>query len=174
MESTKNYVTIYDISFTEAEDFEFTFSTGNTEMLLQLVPGLDDWGGLSWGIELEDYEYNQSNEQMHFILETQGEIPTQWLRNASLGAACFQNKLMTMTTIQNDEATGTGVAIMDGDVLQNKGIWSMEPEEVGKYYDDDMEHYELDTLDNQIWEAISHFRNVCEQFYLGKGPEEND
>tara|TARA_R110002126_G_scaffold148986_1_gene295053 strand:- start:533 stop:1060 length:528 start_codon:yes stop_codon:yes gene_type:complete len=174
MESTKSYVTVYDISLTQAEDFEFTFSTGDSEILRQLVPNMDDWGELAWGVELEEYEYNRHNEQLYLVLETKGELPVQWLRNASMGTAYFQNKLITMTTIQNDETTATGVAIMDGDVLQSKGIWSMEPEEVGKYYDDDSIHYELDSLDNQIWDSISHFRNVCEQFYLGKGPEEND
>ena len=34
MESTKSYVTVYDISLTQAEDFEFTFSTGDSEILM--------------------------------------------------------------------------------------------------------------------------------------------
>ena len=31
--------------------------------------------------------------------------------------------------------------------------------------------YELDSLDNQIWDSIANFRNVCEQFYLEKETE---
>ena len=49
----------------------------------------------------------------------------------------------------------------------------MSSEEVNKYYDDDMDDFELDELDNQIWDAIGKFVNVCEQFYLEK-EEEND
>ena len=71
-----------------------------------------------------------------------------------------------MTTIQKDETNVTGVAVMDGDVLQNKSIFTMSLEEVGKYYNDDEDHYELDDLDNQIWDSIQKFVNVCEQFYL--------
>ncbi len=107
-------------------------------------------------------------------METKWESPVEWLRNASLGAVCFENKLITMSTIQQDETVVQGVAVMDGDVLQNEEIWAMTSEEVGKYYDDDELEYELDNLDNQIWDSIGNFRNVCEQFYLGKGNEDND
>ena len=43
----------------------------------------------------------------------------------------------------------------------------MDAEEVGKYYEDE-DGYDLDELDNQIWDSIGQFLNVCEQFYLEK------
>ena len=49
----------------------------------------------------------------------------------------------------------------------------MESEEVEKYYNDDEDDYDLDTLDNQIWDSIGKFVNVCEQFYLER-EEKND
>ena len=49
----------------------------------------------------------------------------------------------------------------------------MEPEEVEKYYNDELLNYDLDDLDNQIWDSIGKFANVCEQFYL-EGNEKND
>jgi hypothetical protein len=174
MDSTKSYVTVYNVSMQQAEDFEFSFSVDESDLLSELVPDVDDWGKLAWGIELEEYEYNPHQEKMHLTVDTKWESPVEWLRNASLGALCFENKLITMSTIQKDETVVHGVAVMDGDVLQNKEIWSMELEEVGKYYNDDELEYELDSLDNQIWDSIANFRNVCEQFYLGKGNEEND
>ena len=76
-----------------------------------------------------------------------------------------------MSTIQKDETCVTGVAVMDGEVLQNKTVWSMEPEEVSKYYEEE-DGYELDDLDNQIWDEIGKFTTVCEQFYLER--KEND
>ena len=39
----------------------------------------------------------------------------------------------------------------------------------GKYYNDDEASHDLDELDNQIWDSIDKFVNVCEQFYLGRG-----
>jgi hypothetical protein len=70
-----------------------------------------------------------------------------------------------MATIQKDETSVTGIAVMDGEVLQNKYIFEMTSENVGKHYDDESE-YELDDLDNQIWDSIGKFTNVCKQFYL--------
>jgi hypothetical protein len=49
----------------------------------------------------------------------------------------------------------------------------MEIEQVGKYYNDDEPGFDLDELDNQIWDSIGKFVNVCEQFYLEK-EEKND
>ena len=105
---------------------------------------------------------------MFMTLDTKWEPPIDWLKNASIGTHYFQNKLITMTTIQKDETHVTGVAVMDGDILQNKTIWDMEPEEVGKYYDDEEPSYDLDDLDTKIWDSIEKFVNVCEQFYLGR------
>ena len=62
---------------------------------------------------------------------------------------------------------------MDGETLQNKCIFDMSSEEVGKYYNDSETDFELDHLDNQIWDSIGKFVNVCEQFYLEK-EEKND
>jgi len=67
-----------------------------------------------------------------------------------------------------------GVAVMDGETLQNKVILEMTSEEVGKYYNDDETEYDLDTLDNQIWDSISQFANVCEQFYLERNEANDD
>ena len=63
--------------------------------------------------------------------------------------------------------------MMDGEVLQNKSIWEMNLEEVAKYYNDAEDSYELDDLDNQIWDTIGKFVKVCEQFYLER-EEKND
>jgi hypothetical protein len=80
--------------------------------------------------------------------------------------------MITMSTIQKDETCVTGIAVMDGEVLQNKYIFEMDSEEVAKYYEE-QEGYELDDLDNQIWDSIGKFVNVCEQFYLERD-ENND
>ena len=169
MDVTRSYVKVYNFSPEAAEDFEFEFTTDDSEMLQELVPDQSGWGELSWGIELEEYEYNPHEQTLHLILNTKWNSPVKWLANASLATCYFENKLFTMTTIQKDETCVTGVAVMDGEVLQNKTIWSMEPESVGKYYDDDEEDFDLDELDNQIWDSIGKFVKVCEQFYLEGG-----
>ena len=166
MDTTKSYVKVHGITKQASEDFEFDFTTFDTGLLTQLVPNQDDWGALSWGIELDEYEYNENSQVLYLTLDTKWESPVEWLKNASTGTFYFENKLITMTTIQKDETNVTGVAVMDGDVLQNKSIFTMSSEEVGKYYNDDEDHYELDDLDNQIWDSIQKFVNVCEQFYL--------
>lgn len=171
MDATKSYVKIHNISKEDAEDFELDYTIDDSDLLHELVPDQDDWGELTWSIGLEEYEYNQHNQNMHLILDTKWESPVEWLRNASLGSHHFQNKLVTMTTIQKDETCVTGIAVMDGEVLQNKNIWSMDSSEVSKYYDDDEPEYDLDILDNQIWDSIAKFVSVCEQFYLER---END
>ncbi len=175
MDTTKNHIKIYNISPEEAEDFEFDYDAGGvsigcSDILGELSPHLDDWGGI-W-IEADEYEYNPRKNEMHLILNTKWEPPLNWLVQASKNL-CFQNRLITMTTIQKDETCVTGVAVMDGEILQNKPVFEMEPEEVGKYYNDDEVGYDLDTLDNQIWDSIEKFVNVCEQFYLEKD-EKND
>ena len=172
MENTKSYVTVHKMTPELVEDFEFEFSTQSADLLQEMVPNEGDWGDLVWGIDLEEYEYNYKNETMELILNTKWESPVEWLRNASLRSYFFENKLLTMTTIQKDETLVTGVAVMDGEVLQNKTIWSMQIEEVAKYYDDATD-YDLDDLDNQIWDSIGKFVNVCERFYLEK-EEKND
>ena len=165
MDATQSHLTIYNISPQDIEDFEFDYDTTCSDLLTELVPELDNWGNIGW-MELEDYEYNKESQSAHLVLETKWAPPTEWLRNASLGTHYFQNKLITMTTIQKDETVITGVAVMDGEVLQNKSLWEMDSEEVGKYYNDAEESYELDDLDNQIWDTIGKFVKVCEQFYL--------
>ena len=171
MDSTKSHVKVYNFSPQAAEDFEFDYATFDSGLLSQLVPNRDDWGTLAWGIELEEYEYNPHDQTMHLSLETKWESPVEWLRNASIATHYFENKLFVMNTIQKDETCVTGVAVMDGEVLQNKTVWSMESEEVAKYYEEE-DGYELDDLDNQIWDAIGKFTQVCEQFYLER--KEND
>ena len=172
MDATKSFVKIYNVSPKEAEDFEFYYDTETDDILTELVPNLDNWGEIGW-MELDEYEYNPHQNNMHLTLETKWEPPVEWLQNASSGNPFFQNKLITMATIQQDETVVTGVAVMDGDILQHKQIWTMESEEVGKYYNDDELSYDLDELDNQIWDSIGKFVNVCEQFYLEK-EEKND
>ncbi len=165
MDATKSHVKIYNISPAQAEDFEFDYDVTSSDLLTELVPALDNWGGLGW-MELEEYEYNAHDETMHLTLETKWEAPAPWLQQASKSTHYFENKLITMTTIQKDETCVVGVAVMDGEVLQNKFIFEMNLEEVGKYYADEEEDYILDDLDVQIWDSISKFVNVCEQFYL--------
>ena len=168
MDATKSYIKIFDITQENAEDFEFDFNTYDSDLLTQLVPDQGDWGNLAWGIELEEYEYNARDQIIFLTLDTKWEAPVEWLKNASIGTHYFENKLITMTTIQKDETHVTGVAVMDGDILQNKSIWDMDPEEVSKHYDDAEPDYDLDDLDTKIWDSIEKFVNVCEQFYLGR------
>ena len=174
MDATQSHVKVYNVSPEEAEDFEFDYDTTCSDLLSELVPHLDNWGGMGW-MELDEYEYNPHDQTMHLTLETKWEPPTEWLRNASGGTHYLHNKLITMSSIQKDETVVTGVAVMDGEVLQNKQVWDTSLEEVGKYYNDDEPDYELDNLDNQIWDAIGKFVKVCEQFYLdNEGGKEND
>ena len=172
MDSTKSHVKIYNISPEEAEDFEFDYDTETSDILTELVPNLDDWGGFGW-MELEEYEYNPHDNTMHLSLETKWASPVQWLRYASKGTHYFENRLIIMSTVQKDETCVNGVAIMDGEVLQQKTLFEMESEEVGKYYSEDRPDYNLESLDNQIWDSIGTFVKVCEQFYL-EGDKEND
>ena len=165
MEATKSFVKIYKVTPEEAEDFEFDYTTEGTDLLGELVPNYDLWGDIGW-VELEEYEYNHSNNTMHLTIQTKWEPPTRWLQQASCDTHYFENKLITMNTIKKDETLVTGVAVMDGEILQNKDLWAMEPELVGKHYDDEYEEYDLDDLDNQIWDSIGQFLKVCEKFYL--------
>ena len=172
MDSTKSFVKVFNFSPQDAEDFEFDYDTDTSDLLTELVPDLDNWGGIGW-MELEEYEYNNHNNTMHLTLETKWESPAVWLQHASVGSHYFENKLITMVTIQKDETCVVGVAMMDGETLQHKNIFEMDSEQVGKYYNDDEPGFDLDELDNQIWDSIGKFVNVCEQFYLEK-EEKND
>ena len=78
-----------------------------------------------------------------------------------------------MTTIQKDETVVTGAAVMDGEILQHKPLLEFDPQFVGRHYDDEQPEYELDKLDNMIWDSISKFVTVCEQFYL-EGNKKNE
>jgi hypothetical protein len=172
MDSTKSHVKIYNISPENAEDFEFDYDAegakeGTSDILTELVPDLSQWGDIGW-VEVEDYEYNAPTSTMHFILNTKWEPPTRWLQQASCDNIYFENKLITMATIQKDETYVTGVAIMDGEVLQNKTLFTQDPEEISKYYDDENTKYDIDDLDISIWDSIGKFLTVCEQFYLEK------
>ena len=175
MDATKSYIKIYNIIPQVAEDFEFDYDAlgveeGSSEILTEFVPNLDQWGDIGW-MEAQEYEYNPSGNTMHLLLETKWAVPLLWLQQASSNVPYFENKLITMSTIQKDETCVTGLAVMDGEVLQNKTIWSMDLETVGNYYNDDEPDYDLDKLDNQIWDSIDKFAKVCEQFYLEKETE---
>ena len=165
MEATKSFVKVYNVTPEQAEDFEFDYTTDDTDLLGELVPNYDLWGDIGWA-ELEEYEYNHSNQTMHFTIQTKWEPPTRWLQQASFDTTCFENKLITMSTIQKDETLVTGVAVMDGEILQNKELWSMDLDTVAKYYDDDQDDYDLDELDNQMWDSVGQFLKVCEKFYI--------
>ena len=168
MDATKSFVKIYNMTPLQAEDFEFDFEPEDGGIIQKLVPSEAGRGDVHW-LELEEYEYNANNQIMYFTLETKWAPPTEWLRNASVGTHYFENKLITMTTIQKDETSVTGIAIMDGEVLQNKPIFEMDLEEVSKHYDDDEPDFDLDELDNKIWDSIGKFTTVCEQFYFDNG-----
>ena len=43
---------------------------------------------------------------------------------------------------------------------------------INKYYEEEEPGYDLDEVDNEIWDSIGKFVNVCAQFYLEK--EEKD
>ena len=167
MEATTSHIKIYNIPPVMAEDFAFDYDTagieeGSNDILTELAPHVDQWNE-TW-VEAEEYEYDSSNETMELTLHTKWAPPIAWLKQASMNVY-FQNKLITMTTIQKDETCVTGIAVMDGEVLQNKYIFEMTSENIGKYYDEEP-GYELDDLDNQIWDSIEKFTNVCKQFYL--------
>ena len=172
MDATKSFIKIYNVPAEVAEDFEFDYDVETSDLLTELVPALDNCGNLGW-MELEEYEDNSHGSTMHLTLETKWESPVEWLQNATRGTHYFENKLVTMATIQKDETSVRGVAVMDGEILQDKYLFEMSSEEVGKYYNDDESSYDLDDLDNQIWDSIGKFANVCEQFYLEK-EEKND
>jgi hypothetical protein len=167
MDSTKSFIKVYNVTQEEAENFEFDYDTETSDIISQLVPNKDDYANLGW-VEFEEYEYNPHSNTMHLTLETKWAAPTIWLQSASRDTHYFKDKLITMSTIQKDETCVTGVAVRDGEVLQNKHIFEMSSEEVGKYYNDDETGHDLDDLDNQIWDSVGHFMRVCEQFYLGK------
>jgi len=172
MDSTQSYIKIHGICAEAAGDFAFDHDTDCADLFTELVPDLDNWGGVGW-MELSEFDYEGDRQIINLIVETKWAPPTEWLRNASIGSHYLQNKLITMTTIQKDETCVTGVAVMDGEILQNKLIHEMDSEDVGKYYNDDVSGYDLDDLDNQIWDSIAKFVKVCEQFYL-EGDKEND
>lgn len=171
MDATKSYIKVYNISKEDAEDFEFDYSFDSSDLLTELVPDLSYWDDIGW-MELEEYEYHAEGQVLYLTLETKWAPPTRWLQQASCENACFQNKLITMTTIQKDETAVTGVAVMDGELLQEKLIFEMDSERVSDYYNDEETQYDLDDLDNLIWDSIGKFVGVCEKFYLEK--EENN
>ena len=176
MEFTKSFIRVYNISPEEAEDFEYENIIQSEELgfgrgELSMMVADEDHGNLAWGVQdAEDceYEYSANNETIHFALDTKWEPPIEWVIAATNKVTHFKNKVITMATIQKDETCVTGVVVKDGEVLQNKNIFSMDSEEVAKYYNDDEEEYDLDSLDNQIWDSIGGFLDVCEKFYLGR------
>jgi len=172
MESTKSFITVHNVSPEMAEDFEFDFNTDpdSDDLMTELVPNLSLWGDIGW-MEFSDYEYSSHQQTMHIMLDTKWEAPTRWLQQASCDTMYFENKLITMATIKKDETCVTGVAVMDGEILQDKFIFQMDSEEVGNYYDDEKTQYELDDLDNQIWDSIGQFVDVCKKFYADGAPD---
>ena len=173
MDATKTNITIYGISPQQAEDFEFDYrTTPESDIVQGLVPDQDNWGGIGW-IELEEYEYNPTNQTMLLTLETKWAPPIEWLQHASLATHYFENRLMVLTTIQRDETCVTGAAVMDGEILQNKYIFEMSLQEVSAHYEDECDDA-LDDLDYKIWNSITQFVTVCEQFYLEKDTTNHD
>ena len=170
MDATKSYIKVYNVSPEEMEDFAFDYSIEDSYLFTELVPDLDCWGEIGW-MELDEVEYDAKERVLNIGVETKWSAPTRWLQQVSYDTQCFENKLVTMTTIQKDETLVTGVAIMDGEILQNKSIWEMPIETVAKHYDDDYLEYDLDDLDNQIWDSIAQFLSVCEKFYGSSTPE---
>ena len=166
MDTTKSYIKIYNVSPDMAEDFEFDYTTEDSDLLTELVPNLSLWGDVGW-MELEEYEYDARKQVINLMLDTKWQAPVRLLQQASADSIYFENKLVTMTTIQKDETSVTGVAIMDGEILQNKQIWDMSSDLVSRYYDEDNPDYDVDELDNQIWDSIEQFLSVCEKFYNG-------
>ena len=171
MEFTKSFIRVYNISPGEAEEFEYDYTVSGcdpcTDLADMLVPDRRDHGNLAWGVrDSEDYEYEYSsdNRTIHFALDTKWEPPIEWLIAASNKTPLFKNKTITMATIQKDETLVTGVVVRDGEVLQNKEVFSMDIEEVEKHYSEE-EGYDLDSLDNKIWDSIGGFLDVCEKFY---------
>ena len=164
MDATKSFIKVHDFTPDTAEFFEFDYTVDDSDLLTELVPNLDQWGDIGW-MELEDYEYDKTNNIANFSLETKWEAPVRWLQQASNNIPYFENRLVTMTTIQKDETSVTGVAIMDGEILQQKVIFEMSSEDVSKYYDDEYDQFELDDLDNQIWDSIGQFVGICTKFY---------
>jgi len=167
MDATQSHIKVHGVPAEDAGDFSFDYDTETNDLLGELVPDHDNWGGLGW-MELKDFEYDANREIINLTLETKWAPPTEWLRNASIGTHYFKNKLITMTTIQKDETLVTGTAAMDGEILQNKPLLEFEPAFVGAHYDDEQPEYDLDKFDNTIWDSIAKFVAVCEQFYLGK------
>ena len=164
MDATKSYIKIHNFKKDAAEFFEFDYTVGDSDLFSELVPNYDQWGDIGW-MELEEYEYDERSEVANIIVETKWESPIRWLQQASCDIPYFENRLITMTTIQKDETSVTGVAIMDGEILQQKSIFQMSAEDVGKYYDDEYDQFDLDDLDNQIWDSIGQFVQVCLKFY---------
>lgn len=167
MDATKTFIKVSGITPEVAEDFSSDYDITGSDLLTELVPNLDQWGDIGW-MELEDYDYDIHQQTMHFTLETKWKPPLRWLQQVSCDTPYFENKLITMVSIQKDETFACGAALMDGETLQDKTIWSMESDIVAKYYDDDESDYDLDDLDNQIWDSVGQFLSVCEKFYLSK------
>ena len=123
MDTTKSYIKVYDIPVDTAEDFEFDYDAhgveeGSNDILTELAPQLESWGDIGW-MEIEEYEYHSESRTMYFTLETKWAAPVSWLEQVSSNPY-FQNKLITMTTIQKDETCVVGIAAMDGEILQSK------------------------------------------------------
>ena len=121
MDATKTFIKVYNITQEQAEDFAFDHDVTCSDLLTELVPNLDQWGDIGW-VELEDYEYNIHQNTMHITLETKWDAPLRWIQQASFDTPYFENKLITMVTIQKDETHASGAALMDGEILQNKTI----------------------------------------------------
>jgi hypothetical protein len=164
MDATKSFIKVHGFTEDAAEFFEFDYTTDDSDLFTELVPNFDHWGGIGW-MELDEYEYDNKNNIANFSIDTKWEAPVRWLQQASCDIRYFENRLITMATIQKDETCVKGVAIMDGEILQEKVIFEMSSEDVGKYYDGDQDHFDLDDLDNQIWDSIAQFVNVCTKFY---------
>jgi hypothetical protein len=64
MDSTKSHIKVYQVSAEDVEDFEFDYDVETSDLLTELVPDLDNWGGLGW-MELEEYDYDPRSKEDH-------------------------------------------------------------------------------------------------------------
>jgi len=167
MDATQSYVKIHNMTLAEPEDFAFDYDTRSDDLLTELVPDLPGWGDVGW-MGLTNFEYDKEQQIINLTIETKWDAPAQWLQNASNGDnhQYFENKLITMATVRRDEALVTGVAVMDGETLQNKPLLEFDPLYVARHYDDEQPEYDIDNFDDITWDAIAQFVKVCEQFYL--------
>jgi len=172
VDATQHHITIYNISPTQAEDLSFDFDIQGKDFLTELVPDMKEWGDVGW-MDMESWEYDEKRQQIYILLETSHLAPKGWLKALSRDIAYFQNKLATMISISKDETKSCGVAVMDGEILQDKILAEIDHQRVGEHYDELRPEYTIEQLDDLLWRPAGKFLDVCEKFYLA-GETENE